>query len=119
VSRGDPPQRPNRAMTLFDGATRAVAVRQVFGEAVVREGVTVIPAAVVRIAAGGGTGTVAEQNEGGGGGLLLSARPVGAWVVRDGEAQWRPAVDSNRWLLALAVVAAVYLRYRTARLHAG
>jgi hypothetical protein len=38
----------------------------------------------------------------------VQARPVGAWVLRNGEATWKPAVDVNRialfaFLLGLAV----------------
>jgi hypothetical protein len=38
---------------------------------------------------------------------VSGARPVGGWVLRDGEATWKPAVDLNRvvvfvFLLGLA-----------------
>ena len=56
---------------------------------------------------GGGGGGDADHN--GGGGFGLAARPVGAWVIRNGEATWKPAFDVNRvavfaFLLGLLVV---------------
>jgi hypothetical protein len=35
------------------------------------------------------------------------ARPAGAWIVRDGEVSWRPAVDPNRIVLGGKIVAVV------------
>ena len=54
-----------------------------------RTAVTLIPAALV---AGGGAGGGDEAGNGGGG-FGLRARPIGAWVIRDGDVSWRPAVD--------------------------
>ena len=78
---------------LRDGMT----VSRVFGEPCERDGVTVIPAATIRGGAGGGAGRKAEtQEEGDGGGFGLVARPVGAYVIKDGAVTWQPAVDVNR-----------------------
>lgn len=85
----------------------ALTVRRVFGEPYERDGVTVIPAAIVRGAAGGGGGGDTEGNGGVGTGFGLSARPVGAFVVRDGEVTWRPAVDVTRVVVGAQVVAVV------------
>jgi hypothetical protein len=35
----------------------------------------------------------------------VNARPVGAYVVRDGELTWQPALDLNRVILGGQVVA--------------
>ncbi len=67
---------------------------RVFGEPCERDGVTVIPVASVRGGGGGGSGPNGSQGSGGGYGLM--ARPVGAFVLRDGEVSWQPAVDVNR-----------------------
>ncbi len=67
---------------------------RVFGEPCERGGVTVIPVASVRGGAGGGSGPEGAQGSGGGYGLM--ARPVGAFVLKDGEVSWQPAVDVNR-----------------------
>jgi uncharacterized spore protein YtfJ len=77
---------------LLEGAREAMTVRRVFGEAYEEDGVTVIPVAAVRGGAGGG----GDESGNGGGGFGLQARPVGAYVVKDGDVTWKPAVDPNR-----------------------
>ena len=62
-------------------------MRRVYGEAIERDGVTLVPAAMV---VGGGGGDEAGN---GGGGFGLMARPIGAWAIRDSEVSWRPVVD--------------------------
>jgi uncharacterized spore protein YtfJ len=87
--------------TLRDSMT----VARVFGEPYERDGVTVIPAASVRGGMGGGAGKqdaregVQAAGEGEGGGLGLTARPAGAYVIKDGAVSWQPAVDVNRIVL--------------------
>jgi uncharacterized spore protein YtfJ len=78
-------------------------VGRIYGEPVERDGVTIVPGAAVFGGAGGG----GDAEGDGGAGLGLIGRPVGAWVIRDGEASWKPAVDLSRlaldaFLLALA-----------------
>jgi hypothetical protein len=77
---------------LLQGHRDAINVRRVYGDAVERDGITVVPAAAVF----GGTGGGGDADGDGGGGLGLIGRPVGAWVIRDGEATWKPALDLNR-----------------------
>jgi uncharacterized spore protein YtfJ len=77
---------------LLEGARDAITAKRVYGDPIEQDGVTVVPAAAVR--GGGGGGGDADHN--GGGGFGLAARPVGAWVIRNGEATWKPAVDVNR-----------------------
>ena len=77
---------------MLGGVRDALRARTVFAEAVERDGTTVIHAAVVL---GGGGGGGDNENDGGGG-FGLHARPVGAYVLRDGEVTWRPAVDVDR-----------------------
>jgi uncharacterized spore protein YtfJ len=82
----------------------------VFGEPYEKDGVTVIPAARVQGGAGGGSGEDTQgQGKGSGSGFGLTARPVGAFIIRDGELSWRPAVDVNRIVLGGQVVAIVAL----------
>ena len=91
-------------------ARDALTVKRVFGDPYEREGVTVIPAARVQGAAGGGSGEDPQrQGKGSGSGFGMTARPVGAFVIRDGELSWRPAVDVNRIVLGGQVVAIVAL----------
>ena len=69
----------------------AMTVSRVFGEPVERDGVTVIPTAVLRGGAGGGGGTDPETGEEGeGGGFGVIARPAGVHVIRDGDVAGSP-----------------------------
>ncbi|WP_206155880.1 hypothetical protein [Cellulomonas taurus] len=43
----------------------------------------------------------------GAGGFASHARPLGVYVVRDGEVTWRPALDLNRVILGGQIVGAV------------
>ncbi len=83
---------------LLAEARDAMTARRVYGEPYERDGVTVIPAAVVRGGSGGGSGR-SEDGEGGGGGFGLAARPVGAWIITDHGVTWKPAPDVNRIVL--------------------
>ena len=93
---------------LLTTIRETLTARRVFGEPIERDGVVVIPAAVVYGGGGGGVGV--PQGEGGGFGLL--ARPTGAFVVKDGTARWVPALDVNRLGVVAGVVAVVWLLAR-------
>ncbi len=88
-------------------ARDVMTVKRVFGEAYERDGTTVIPAAVVRGGAGGGGGQDPNGQTGSGSGFGLSARPVGAFVLREGEVTWRPAYDATKVALVGEVVVLV------------
>jgi uncharacterized spore protein YtfJ len=88
---------------MLKGARDATAVKRVYGDPIERDGVLVIPAAAVRGGGGGG----GDERHNGGGGFGLHARPVGAYVIRDGEVEWEPAVDVSR--IALAGLATLVL----------
>jgi uncharacterized spore protein YtfJ len=103
--------------------TGAATASRVFGTPIEKDGVTVVPVAVVSGGggAGGGSGTTLNrttdatgepvdptgepsggaegnapaQGEGDGGGFGFSARPAGVYVIKDGEVSWRPAVNVN------------------------
>jgi len=79
-------------LDTINQARDAITVRRVYGEPYQEDGVTIIPAAHVVGGGGGGGDTLGN----GGSGFGLSARPVGAWVIKDGDARWRPALDLNR-----------------------
>ena len=89
---------------LISGARDAVSVKRVYGEPYEKNGLTVIPAATVRGGGGGGMGEHEGTDSGGGGGFGLMARPSGAWIVEDGNATWKPAVDVNRIVLGGQVI---------------
>ncbi len=91
-------------------ARDAITVRRVFGEPYEKNGVTVIPVARVHGGAGGGGGEGPEgQGKGSGSGFGMSARPVGAFLIKGNDLTWRPAVDVNRVVLGAQVVAIVAL----------
>jgi uncharacterized spore protein YtfJ len=93
---------------MWQGARDAVTVRRVYGKPVESDGVTVIPAAAVRGGAGGG----GDSEGNGGGGFGVMARPIGAYVIRDGKVSWRPAVDLNRLLILVAALVYLVARRR-------
>jgi uncharacterized spore protein YtfJ len=87
----------------------AITVTRVFAEPYEKDGVTVIAAATVAGGGGGGGGHDERGQEGEGGGFGVSARPAGAYVIRDGRVRWRPAVDVNRLVATIGAVAIAYL----------
>jgi len=89
---------------FLSGARDAMSVRRVYGDPIEQNGTIVVPAAAV--SGGGGGGGDNEDN--GGGGFGLHARPVGAYVVKNGEVTWKPALDPFR--LAMVVLAAIVVR---------
>ncbi len=91
-------------------ARDALTVKRVFGEPYERNGTTMIPVARVRGGAGGGGGEgPGGQGRGSGSGFGMSARPVGAFLIRGDEVTWRPAVDLNRIVLGGQIVAVFLL----------
>ena len=73
----------------------AYTVRRVFGDPIEKDGVTVIPVAMVTGGGGGGSGPEFEGSdaEGSGGGFGGMARPAGVFVVTADHVEWQPAVD--------------------------
>ena len=94
---------------LLSGARDAISVRRVFGDPIEHDGVMVVPVAKV----GGGGGGGSDNDNNGGGGFGLGAKPVGVYVIKDGQVSWRPTVDPVR--VALVVVAALALLLRARR----
>jgi uncharacterized spore protein YtfJ len=92
---------------ILSHARDSMTVKRVFGDPVERDGVTVIPVAVVRGGAGGGAGESSDGERGSGGGFGLIAAPAGVFVIRNGEVSWQPAVDVNRVILGGQIVAVV------------
>ena len=90
---------------LLRAAKEAMTARTVFAEPIERDGILIIPAAKVRGGGGGG----GDNQENAGGGFGLSAKPAGAYVVRDRKVSWEPALDVNRIVLGGQIVAIVAL----------
>lgn len=75
----------------------------VFGEAVERDGVTVIPVAKAKWGMGGGGGhrrPGAQEGMGGGGGVTVT--PVGYIEIKDGHSSFRPIWDPVTRIIAAA-----------------
>jgi hypothetical protein len=111
----DDTERRKQAMDVQDVIAQArdtLTVKRVVGEPYEKDGVTVIPAARVQGGAGWGSGEDPQgqgqgqgQGKGSGSGFSMTARRVGAFIVRDGELSRRPAVDVNRIVLGGQLVA--------------
>jgi uncharacterized spore protein YtfJ len=86
---------------LLSGAQDAMNARRVYGDPIEHDGLVVIPAAVV----GGGGGGGGDNEDNGGGGFGLRTRPIGAYVIKDGEVTWKPAIDLGRMLIGWQIVA--------------
>jgi uncharacterized spore protein YtfJ len=118
---------------LLDRMAEHISVRRSFGAAYEREGLLVIPVALVAGGGGGGEGPVKptatrhtraiETTEpakgapagsppptdtgGGFGGLVL---PIGVYVVKDDQVRWVPAVDPTLIVLAALSVVRLFVR---------
>lgn len=97
---------------VLSTAKDAITVKRVYAEPYEKDGLTVIPAAVIGGGAGGGAGHDDKGQEGEGGGFGVSGRPAGAYVIKDGQVSWRPAVDPNRIVAIVGLVVVAYLLSR-------
>lgn len=112
------------AHEVLNQARDAMTVKRVFGDPYEKDGTTVIPVANVMggAGAGGGTGAGAKPASAGeekvgegagdsgyGMGYGLRATPAGVYVIKGGEVEWKPALDTNRLTLQRAGVAIVAL----------
>ena len=113
----------NQLSSVLDklGAVKdTMTVSRVFGESYQVDGATIVPVATVRGGGGGGGGEgTAPGGEGTGTGAGLGfgviVRPLGVYIVKDGEMSWQPAIDVMRvvvggQLLALAAILALRRR---------
>jgi uncharacterized spore protein YtfJ len=99
---------------LLQQSRDTMTVNRLFGEAVERNGVTVIPVAATRGLGGGGRGEGSGPDgvgtgSGSGGGFGLNAKPAGVYVIDNNRVSWRPAVDVNRVILGGQIVMIVAL----------
>ncbi|MBX9246121.1 sporulation protein [Actinotalea ferrariae] len=113
-------RRGGRGGVVTRVAGDVLNVRRAFGEPVHQDGVTIVP--VARVVGGTGSGwgsgelgagtTAAEargegSGSGGGGGFGVAVTPLGVYVVRGTEVEWRPALDLGRVILGGQLVGAV------------
>lgn len=102
---------------ILEKVTSTLGARLVYAEAIERDGVTVVPAAMVRGGGGGGGGTDASGEGGEGGGFGITAKPAGALVIDGDRVRWKPALDATRIVVAMLTVVglAMLLRYKVVR----
>jgi len=96
----------------LSAARDTLTVRRVFAEPYEKDGITLIAAAAVLAGAGGGHGTDPKGQEGEGGGYAAHARPVGAYIIENGRVSWRPALDLNRLMTLVGMIALALLLRR-------
>jgi uncharacterized spore protein YtfJ len=90
-------------------ARDSLTARRVYGEPYETDGVTLIPAAAIRGGGGVGEGDDGSSGSGSGGGFGMTARPVGAYQIKDGEVSWVAAADTTRVIILSQLVAIVAL----------
>jgi uncharacterized spore protein YtfJ len=103
---------------LLTRATDSLEARMVYTEPVEKDGLIVIAAARIAGGGGGGSGTDERGQQGEGGGLGLTAKPAGAYIIKDGDVRWQPAVDVNQLVTTIGAVAiaALFLAGRIVRI---
>lgn len=85
-----------------------ITVDRVYGKPFEKEGTTIVPVAAVRGGGGAGEGTDREGTQtGAGSGFGVTARPVGAYVIRAGRVEWHEATDRARIMLGWQIVSVV------------
>lgn len=104
--------RPDEAILEDLRDTRnALSVGRVIGEPSTVDGVTIVPVARVVGGAGGGggEGNGPDQTEGKGfgTGFGMAARGLGVYELRDGQLNWKPAIDVDRLIRGFQVLAGV------------
>jgi uncharacterized spore protein YtfJ len=106
---------------LLTKAKDGLETKLVYGEPYEVDGVTVIVASTVGTGGGGGDSRDEKGRSGEGAGFGLSAKPVGAYVIKDGKLRWEPAVDVNRLVATLGAiaVAAIFAATRRAQVKYG
>ena len=100
----------DKVLEHIRGVRDTMSVRRVFGDPYEMDGCTVIPVATVAGGGGGGGGEGNKEGESGTGfgtGFGLQARAIGVYQLRDGQVEWKPAIDVTRLARGGQVVAAI------------
>ena len=81
---------------------------RVFGTPLERGDTLILPVAKVSGGGGGGGGPAPDgKGDSQGAGFGLTAKPAGVFVVRKGKVDWRPAVDANRVVMGMQLLAVI------------
>jgi uncharacterized spore protein YtfJ len=99
---------------LLAKASEGFNAGRAFGPIIERDDCLIIPVAFVM--GGGGGGDALESTEGTagatGGGFGGVTWPIGAYVVKDGQVRWMPAVDATLVALGALLVVRTVLKVR-------
>ena len=101
-------------------ARDALTVKRVFGDAIERDGVVVVPVARVMGGSGFGSGTgpaattaegeaTTDASTGVGAGFGMMGGPAGVYVIKGDQVSWQPAVSPERMVLVSGFVAFLLL----------
>jgi len=101
-------------MAIGELISKLVSARTVYTDPVEKDGVTVVPGALVIGGGGFGVGHHKNGETGEGGGFGVVAVPFGAYVIKDGNARWRPAIDVGT-IVATAIGTALIIFIRRRR----
>jgi len=85
----------------------AFAAKRVYSEPYTVDGTTVITAAAISGGAGMRQSASSDDAAGKRAGMGGAARPVGAYVLREGRVMWKPAIDVERVLARGLLIGAV------------
>jgi uncharacterized spore protein YtfJ len=88
---------------LVGKARESLGAATVYAPPYEKDGISVIAAASIAGGGGGGAGRD-KRGQGQGGGFGLNARPIGAYLIKDGALYWKPAVDVNRLLIVSGAI---------------
>ena len=98
--------------TFIEGLAHELGIvanaKNIYGEPVERDGVTVIPVAKVGYGFGGGSGKK-EKEEGMGGGGGLGMMPIGYIEIKNGETRFRPTRDPLAFVPTILAAAPLIL----------
>lgn len=92
-----------RLLDALSDVFHPATVAQVVGAPVTEGGLTIIPVSKVVALGGGGGGVDELGHEGGGGGGWHVSRPLGAFVVRDGDLNWEGVRDPRELIYTLLI----------------
>lgn len=96
---------PDTVSRIGETIGRAARATIVYGDPIVREGVTVVPVAKIRYGFGGAHRGGSDAGTGGG----LRASPLGYIEIRDGQSNYRQIEDPTTHIMRLAVGGALGL----------
>ncbi|MGB9373106.1 MAG: spore germination protein GerW family protein [Jiangellales bacterium] len=91
---------------MLEVARDQMTVGRVFGDPIEKDGVTLVPVAMVMGGVGGGEGSSEQHDQGEGGGYGILARPLGVYVIGGDTVRFKPVINADRVLTSAAVLAA-------------